>query len=410
MNGAAIIIGVLPLLVAGGGMLVTASEPLTTEMIEERIAAIGVRSIQSASGHLVVSGPEPLQNAALLSLAETTASAVEELTGVKLPFNRQSVRILVVPPTATPLTQIARLEHNLLSGGWIHRVVLANYASMETMEAAEVLSTAFLSVYQGALAWDIDELRLPDWLRFGALRGLTVAGRQETIDVALSLWREGRLPALSTILSGVAANMTPQAVQERDVACGAFLQWFAGYPERDVRFLNLFRRLSEGRPLDVDWVRTWLPEGGDPGEQWDRWLLTQRTVVRNVGTVSLLQLEALYAEWMIYPGRGGIPFSVRLPERADCTALVRYRDESWFNTVLRTKRHQIEILAPGRPLIFQTLTAAYLKVLTRLEDGASPAEIESLAAAARRQWVELHERVQQAGGVWSEPRNDLQNK
>ena len=187
------------------------------------------------------------------------------------------------------------------------------------------------------------------------------------------------------------------------MADGVFVLWMGGFPERAARFSSLFRRLSEGKPLDLDWVREWLPGDGDPDEQWDRWLLTQRTVVRGVGTVSLAQFDALYAEWLIYPGRGGIPYRTSLPSGADCTALVAFRDEDWFRAVVREKRQRIEMLAPGRALRFQELTAAYVKVLNSLENGDPVDKIESLAATARRQWTELRAIVRAAGGVWAEP-------
>jgi hypothetical protein len=400
MNGVTAIIYAL-LGVAAAVVHAAAPEPLTTEAIAEKIAAIGVRSVQSARGHLVVSGPDALGNAALLSLAEETAMAVEALTGLDLPFDRQSVRILVLPESVVPQVT-AVLEHIFQGGGWIHRVVLADYGVMESAAAAECLCAAFLSVYRGSASSDVDGLRVPEWLRRGVLRGLTVAGRQETMDAALVRWQEGRLPSPAMILAGVP---DPESGMAGDgaVADGAFVFWMGGFPERAVRFASLFRRLSEKKPLDMDWVREWLPGSGDPDEQWDCWMLSQRTVVRGVGTVSLAQFDQLYAEWLVYPGRGGVPYRARLSPASDCTVLGAYRDEAWFRAVVREKRHRIEMLAPGRALRFQALTAAYVRVLISLENGDPAEKVESLAADARRQWVDLREMVREAGGVWAEP-------
>ncbi len=377
---------------------------VSTADIRERIAAIGIRSVQSASGHIVVSGPDPLGNAFLLSLAEETAVALESLTGLSLPFERQSVRLQVSAVLQEPLDRGVSLTHTLLAGHWIHRVHLADYEMMQTEAAAVVLCSAFLSVYGGTTTGTDAGFALPYWFRRGVVRNMTVAARQETLAGALRLWYQGRLLTPSPIL-GLEAPPLPEAgLAEDDVlACGALVLWFTSRPSRGSHYASLFRRLSDGGGVDLDWVRSWLPDGADPDEQWDRWLLSQRGVVRGVGTVSLEQFDALYAEWLLYPGRYGIPHDVELPARADCTALTAYRDQQWFTPVMREKRHRIEMLAAGRPKRFQALVGAFVRVLDAIEGGATATETGTLAVAAGRHWRGLREEVRQAGGVLAAP-------
>jgi len=385
------------------GTVVLSNEEVTTEEIRARISAIGVRSVQSSTGHLVVSGPDPFGNAMLLSLAGETADAVESITGNPLPFSRQSVRILVLPPSPAARANAVELDHTFLNDFRIHRIVLADYAVMETEAAAEVLCAAFLSVYLGARSDAPDHSSLPVWLRRGMVRILTADNRQATIESALRLWRQGLLPPPARILALVASDDGPGGSEDEAVACGSFMLWFTGLPEKSSRFSLLFRRLSEGGRTDPDWMQEWLPGAGDPDEQRDRWLLAQRTVVRGVGTVSLEHLDALYAEWLVHPGQCDIPNNTDLPEMADCTSLAAYRDEPWFTMAVRGKRLRIEMLAQGRPRRFQLVVAAYVESLNALERGEPMESVIALAGAARRQWLALRDIVGKAGGVWSDP-------
>lgn len=394
------------LLVIYGGPLVPADD-LTVDEIRERIEAIGVHTSPSVDRHLMVSGPDQLSNSSLLSQIGITEVAVEDLTGFPLPFRSHSVRILVQPDaeaqTGPEEGGGVRLQHLYSSGIWIHRVLLPDYAAADSEAGREAICAAFLSVYMDAPESTAGQIPfgLPAWLRCGAAMVLSVERRQETLGRAERLWREGRLPVpLRLLVDGDSlADRGRDSSLPLMTAYGAFVVWFSDSPDCASRFENLFRHLSGGFPTDAAWLKERFPED-DPDELWDRWLLSQRHIVRRLGSVSQEHLNTLRFEWQLRSGECSVPSAVQLAGEADCTTLAAYRNKPWFSTAIREKRYRIEILALGRAARFRTLTTAYVDVLNGLERGDPPAAVQALAEEAHRQWLSLRETVSAAGGEW----------
>ncbi len=381
-----------------------ADETPTIEEIRERMAAINIRSVRSADGHLVVSGPDSFNNALLLNMAGETRAQIESLVGMPLRFEARNVRLLVIQD-ADPAAGV-RVEHVFSDGIRIHRVLLPDYAHGDTDAGREALCEAFLALYihpAGVRANSVASFAVPAWLRRGVPTVLTEQGRCDTFAQAIRLWREGRL------LSPVRLVMDPGVFDAGGdharvtTACGALALWLTDVNVGTARARSLFVRLSNGDVADLEWLREQQTDDGGSDEWWDRWILSQRHVVRALGSLTLVHLDALQAEWLIHPGDSGIPSGIVLPSEADCSALLSYRDEPWFKVAVREKRYRIEMLAQGRPERFRELVAVYAGILDAIEAGDLPAAVVGMAVAARRQSQALHETVKQAGGVWSEP-------
>jgi len=392
------------LLALVAGNVVVASEPPSTDMIRERIEAIGIRSLRSADGHIVVSGPNSFENARLLAWAGEVRERVESVVGLPLRFDARSVRFLVSPDDTNRVALL--LEHEYSAGLWIQRLVLRDYAAIQPREGLESICAAFLALYikPGESDHGLGRFSVPSWLYQGVAQVLTAENRDVTLDKAMGLWREGRLPPLLQIMSDRSAPGPEDDEASRLLpARGALVLWLTGMASDQNTLTGLFGSLAEGRETNREWLRKQLAaEGGDPDELWDRWILSQRQVVRSLGRLTLAHLDALQAAWYVQPGIDGIPWDIALPSGADCMNLLPYRAQPWFSGVIRQKRYQIEMLAQGRPRRFHELTGAYVDVLNAIESGERPESVVGIAVMARRQWSRLHETVQQAGGAWSE--------
>jgi hypothetical protein len=384
-----------------------AGEPPTIEMIRERMQAIGIRSVSSADGHLVVSGPDSFRNAMLLAQAGDVRQRVQLVVGMPLSFDARSVRVLVNPDPAGNAAPLV-LDHAMSGGIWIHRVVLTDYASIETRNGMEALCAAFLALYLTPPEHANNpsaSFVVPAWLRQGVLQVLTEDDHSRTLEQAIRLWREGRLPSPVAIL----ADETPLAPDEDAdgrlrAARGAFFLWLTDRSHGTKAISTVFQHLSKGHDTNEQWLRDQVANGGDPHALWNRWMRDQGQVIRSLGRLTLAHMEALQAEWCVQPGTDGIPADITLPADADGTSLLQYRDRPWFVTAIRQKRYRIEMLAQGRPENFRRLTAAYVSVLNAIETGEPPPTVVvGMAVSARQQWQALHEMVSQAGGVWSEP-------
>lgn len=376
-------------------------DSLTIEDVRLKIEAMDLSTVTSPDGSFVISGDDPMHNAVLLSLLGQMMQSVQSLTGLDASLAGRSVRILIAPPGRFLPDESIRIEHVPVSGGWVHRVVVDSYETIETLEALERLCAALLSVYFEPVVSGWDVSLPPPWLAGGVLRGLTPDDRARTLESALTAWSEGQLPFPLFVLGD--PKDTPSWEDTPMLSAGVFVIWLSGLPERGSLFETVFARLSSGQGIDLAWLQEQLPAGrGDPVEQWDRWLLSQRSRVRSLGSLSLTHLDALYAEWLIYPGRYGIPRGVDLIRRADCSHLLGFRDEEWFVDVVRNKRYRIEMLAAGRPANFQQLVKTFVDVLDALEFGAPDDIVQSLAANARYQWRLLREDVRQADQVSTE--------
>lgn len=385
--------------------VVAADGQPTLEMIRERMEAIGIRSLRSADGHLVVSGPDSFENAMLLAWAGEVRQRVQSVIGLPLRFDARSVRVLV-PADSTNRVPIV-LEHVSSGGLLIHRLVLQDYALIQSREGLDAMCAAFLALYIDPKASGGNRavsFAVPSWFHQGIAQVLTDEMRNETLDQAMGLWREGQLPPIVQIMSDRSFLASDEEVGPRLLAArGAFVLWLTDMALEHNAVAGLFRRLSGGRTANREWLREQLADGGDPDELWDRWMLSQRQVVRALGRLTLAHLEALQAEWYVQSGIGGIPLDVTLPSGADGMSLLPYRDQPWFTAVIRQKRYRIEMLAQGRPARFRELTAAYVNLLNVIESDELPAAVVGMAVAARRQWHALYETVKAAGGTWSEP-------
>lgn len=388
-----------------------ADEIPTIEEIRVRMDSIGIRSVRSSDGHLVVSGPDSFKNALLLKMAKEIRAQVESLVGMPLSFESRSVRVLVMQD-ADP-TDVIRVEHVHFDGIRIHRVLLPDYAHGDTESGREALCEAFLSLYihpRHPGGFSVFSFAIPSWLRRGVPLVLAEQGRSDTYEQAIRLWREGRL------LSPVRIVLEPAVLDAEDdharmkTACGAFVLWLTDAEVGTARARSLFDRLSNGDKADGEWLRE--QQAGDRGsdEWWDRWMLSQRHVVRALGRLTLVHLDALLEEWRIHPGDCGVPPDIELPSAADCTALLSYRDQPWFRRAVREKRYRIEMLAQGRPVEFRELVDVYAGILAAIESGLSHSVVVGMAVAARKQAQGLYGAVKQAGGVWSEGVGDAKKE
>lgn len=381
-----------------------ADESPTVEDIRDRMESVGIRSVRSADGHLVVSGPDSFDNAMLLNLAGEVRVQVESLVGMPMRWESRSIRLLVVPDTDTSAG--VRVEHTCCDGMRIHRVLLPGYAHVDADAGREALCGAFLALFIYPAETEAGKeasFAVPAWLRRGIPPVLTEQGRADTFEQAMRLWREGRLVSPARIVTDPAVLDAEGDRARITVACGAFVLWLTDEAAGTAHIGSLMNRLSNGGVADEEWLRQRLAGEGDTDAWWDRWILSQRHVVRALGRLSLLHLEALQAEWRLYAGADGVPSGVALPSDADCTALLLYRDQPWFKTAIRGKRYRIELLALGRPVPFRELVAVYTGTLDAIESGATPVSVAGMAVSARRQSKALYETVKQAGGSWSEP-------
>lgn len=377
----------------------------TLETIRERMEAIGIRSVRSSDGQLVVSGADSFMNAMLLAQAGEIRQRVQAVVGMPLQFDTRSVRVLVKPDADAAMPIV--LEHVFSGGQWIHRIVFPDYASSQAREGLEAVSAAFLALYIHPGSADTNRVvsfTVPAWLSQGVQQVLTDGDRSRTLDQALQFWHEGRLPSPVQMLTARPSPATGDDDASRLlVAHGAFVLWLADRNTGEPSIADLFRHLSAGHAVNTEWLRQQLPEGVDPDASWDRWLLSQRHVVRSLGQLSLAHMETLRDEWLVQPGDQGIPADLELPAEANCVSLLQYRDQSWLPAVIRQKRYRLEMLAQGRPERFRELVSLYVNVLNAIESGERPPAVVGLAVNARRQWHALHETVKEAGGIWSEP-------
>lgn len=381
-----------------------AGEIPTIEEIRVRMESIGIRSVRSSDGHLVVSGPDSFKNALLLKMAGEIRAQVESLVGMPLRFESRSFRLLVMQ--AAGPADVVRVEHVYSDGIRIHRVLLPDYAHGDTDAGREAFCEAFLALYVHPAEPSgnyMASFAIPAWLRRGVSPVLTEQGRSDTYEQAIRLWREGRLLSPVRIILDPAVIGTEDDHARMTTACGAFVLWLTDADAGTARARSLFDRLSIGGKADEAWLSEQTADDGGSDEWWDRWMLSQRHVVRSLGRLTLEHLDALQAEWRIHAGSGGVPSDFAVPSDADCMALLLYRDQPWFKVAIREKRYRIEMLAPGRPQRFRELVTVYVGILNVIESGDSPASVVGMAVSACRQAQALRETVKQAGGAWSEP-------
>jgi len=403
--------------VSGTAMAASERDGPTLAELQARIAAIDAGTTRSASGTIIVSGADGLQNIRLLRRLADMAEAIETLTGLPptaTPDRRLHVLIAPTPdarrPTPShspsPLSPPPSLRHTRVAGQLIQQVILPDYATAESTVGRETCCAALLGLYlpQPLTGSCDDAFGLPAWLLEGVADVLTVDARQNTLDNALRAWQQGRMPGPRQFM-GSAARQAGAAGEEDDaqrrLAQAAWVLWVADSDERAVRFRALFAHLAAGQPLDAEWFAEYAVNG-DLDEQWDRWMLDQRRFVRRLGILTTADLDTLHTEWLVIPGRYAVPVTIDVKGATPYTALLPYREAAWFSAAIREKRFRIERLAFGRPANFQRLVADYARILDGLEQGERPHQLAAMVAAAQTRHVELRATVVAAGGEWRE--------
>ena len=367
--------------------------------LRARMALLRLHTAISSDRTISVSGPQASANAYLLEAVQLQRTAMEALLRLPLPFHGQRIRLQVLPPAREELDddQEVLLRTEFVLGDLTHRLMLPNYESAFSPTAREALIYALLSVYVVDAGRGNTVPFLPPWFWQGVMHVLHPDDVKITLDYLDVLWRSGRVPPLAQFLRDAQED---RLEAEDAIFAGALVHWLASRPSHERIMPQLLTAFARQEPIDVDWLRARL--GADPDEQFDRWILAQRRIVRGVGTVLPSHVEQLQEAILLYPGQHGIPRSAAVPWGAQLHTLVAYRDRTWFQEAVQQRRSSLQLLLQGRPARFQEIVDAFIAVLDGVARGEDPAILEEQELLAGLTLQLLVRELEASGGIWRE--------
>ncbi len=372
--------------------------------IRARMALLRLHTAVSSDRVIIVSGPRPSSNAYLLEAVQQQRAAIERLLRMQVPFHGQRIRLQVLPSDEGDQDeeQGILLRSQIVLGDLTHRILLPDYESSFSQTAQEALIYAFLSAYVLDAGDGKTRPYLPPWFWQGVMYVLYPDDVKITLDYVHDLWRSGRIPSLSGFLN----DFQEDRLGEGDARfAGAVVYWLLSRPRHLRLRAELFAAFAAEEVVDINWLRERLP--ADPDELLDRWILTQRRVVRGVGTVLQSHLDDLQELLFLYPGRHGIPRSADISWGAPLHTLVKHRESTWFRDAIHWRRNRLQLVSQGRPTQFQEIVDAFIGVLDGVLSGAEIVELEEQEQGAHTSLALFAVQVQERGGVWREDEGDF---
>jgi len=388
------------------GLTLCVAEPLSIEEIKSRINSISALSASSSSGHFIVVGTNRLENVALIGWCEEARDRIAAVTGLPVPFKQRTIRF-IVREDCTDAPGGAAVRHARQGDALVHRIYLRNYDAAYGRRGRQALCHAILAGYVGPSVEAI--LALPPWLWKGLEQNVLFGVRAANMEVALARWRDGTLDTVWEIVGTGVEDGRGNTIEsdEKLIAYGAFVHWFASFPKRRERFKELFDKVASGHPISVATLTAMVPsvgEGMGIDDAWERWLMRQEHVVYLPGTVSTRVMDQLRADLFLHAGTGGVPLDASLPRSATIADLVSRRQEAWIPEAVQDKRHRLELLAVGRATVFRELVRQFDEFLSGLESDAPDTLLLERVTAAYVSMGILADQVEGSGGLLRDER------
>jgi hypothetical protein len=392
------------MLVAGLCISPCLGAPLDEQAVRARIAELSEISVISAGGHFVVVGSNRIENVSLAGFCEDVSERIESITGLEVPFEKRTVRLIVHSEGAV-LPGGVSVRHAREADVVIHRIHLGSYAAAYSERGRQAICHTVLA---GHVMPPLDAaLKMPAWLWKGIEQELSTDIRRENMERALTRWSNGDLLSAWQILE-VGSDAPPRDEADdrgRTISYGVFVRWLAAAPRKRERFGRIFEITSAGRAISAQDLTTMMVPAGSTqslDEAWDRWLMQQRHVVHAIGQLSTRVIDELYAELLISPGVCGIPLSAKLRRDASMADIVPLRNAAWIEGFVRSKRSRLELLGAGRAQAFRQVLARFVRFLVELDGKTSDDALLGMLADAEDALSALAGAVEAAGGILRE--------
>lgn len=363
--------------------------------------------IKSRDKRIVVIGPDIRYNTLALKWAEDIRKRFEKLTGIKLSLNSSEINISVRPqnqqtPDETKVgTENSSAKSSVAS--WIERynenismrVVLFGYEDIDQQKADTTLCS--LLIYASAIeqtnvrqSASFTPTNIPSWLVEGIVRNLYPEQKVENINAGLKYWYEGKMPFPEELLTETPSSKSYlQAVESpqfHKYVSGLFVAWLTSFQQKKEIFGNIFKQLTEQKPLSVDWLITYIPEctkNTDLAMAWDKWLFSQKYVVYEPGTARMFHVEELRNLLLIRPNEIG-DISITDKQFMSLRELIAISKQYNLKDFCSIKITALKVLSAGRGKEFGNVVDLYCQFLIELSRGTKAERLAILLDKAEQ--------------------------
>jgi hypothetical protein len=348
--------------------------------------------VKSHTGRFFVFGSDSLLKLTLLRWAEEVTGRLERLLGFKLSFDNRKVRIVV--------REEPDIDSGFLGAHWsvvgstvFQQLTISNYEMIDRETADEALCRLLLRGHvREQKSAQARPSRPPAWLSVGLAQNLYAGVRARNSRLVLDQWQSGRLPTVPAFLG----RDEPGTGAVYRATCGLFAGWLMSAPGKAERFEKIFDTLAGGEAITTQWLTANMPGCNtvmDLDEEWDRWILRQKRIVYEPGTVFLEQVQQLKAELLLYPGFSDIPLMGDLERPITFRELIPERGKPWLVGFVKPKAARLRVLGVGRDKAFGDVIEAYCRFLEALPETGKAGSLEKLLNEAERSLRQLEHQI-----------------
>lgn len=399
--------------------------------------------IKSPSRRFTVVSSDVREGLELTNWAEQIAVKVEQAIGIELPSGKSSiVRIVLYPEVRSVSKDSSRVmtTQELVDGQLVQRLLIYDYDNADPKDALETLCHLLLNSYvvnrlralkisNPTLTINHQPSTIPYWLVVGMAQSLYSSLRARNSEVVLRRWQEGQLLPLAQFLRskepqpslnhtsaevpiakriGTEEDLSSIALAKEDqpltvmndadkAVCGLLFGWIQSFQNKRECFEKIFERLAAGKDVSPEWFVTCIPACNsiaDLEEEWDNWILRQKDIVYEPGTITSGLIDNLKAELLLYPGNFGIPLTSSLDRWIEFRDLIEQRDASWIPAFSSSKGISLRLLAAGRGKEFGDVVDSYCRFLEALRRGKSRRTLEKLLGQADEHLKTLQKKIE----------------
>lgn len=379
------------------------ASPVCAENSPEEIAKQMLSSVMtSASGRFIVVGTNSVENVYIAHWAEKKTDKIEDVLGIKMPFENRVLRIIIRATTGDVGKEKqawVTVSQGILNGRFEQRLVIYNYDN-ERRDVA--LCQLLLNGY--IRKWDFREWpvagveeyttsyslrQVPLWLAHGINENMDAGRRAENSSDVVARWMDGKLPGLSSVI--LPGDQYKGFAEPIDKAlCGVFTSWLLSVPGSRVLFGDMFSRLADGKDITLDWLAEKMPDCGSRTkmiEAWDWWLNAEKRRIYKLGTTPIGLVKDLQSELLIYPADSGISMKAGIPKAMSPADLLELSGEDWVRKAARSKSISLKLISAGRGESFIEVIDLYCEFFDMLANGAKEKELKvalEMAETARK--------------------------
>ncbi|MFH0878482.1 MAG: hypothetical protein V2A34_02100 [Lentisphaerota bacterium] len=324
--------------------------------------------VRSSSQRFIVSGMSKEENVALAAALDDVAGKMEQLTGLRIPFDGfQILRVIVGSEPGRQGGRVVKAQ-GWVDGGLEQKLMVYNIQALSQEDVLEGFCWLLLNRY--AIFRQPGKMRAeklaacPEWLSTGIAQDLFNALKVRNMKRVLKDWQQDQSLRLSEILR---YEFMPAGRWKEKAYASVVVAFLSS---ENAGFWNsCATQMARLLPISEEWLARdilGVTTVRDLEKNWDLWMSKQMQIMRDWGVVSTTLLSDLEDLLIVRPSQMNMPVDDAVPLELTLKDLISRRNESWVSPLSIRLNLQLKSLGIGQPPEFQQVLSLYEQFLANL--------------------------------------------